>query len=108
VPMLIRLETERRNTLRELCDSNDVISRLVTSCLGELPPLHLARYIMPFDRTVFNTLQAACLLPDVERLIVKGSGTDDLGVLRPLRSLVLECQHNMHSYVTFNGRHERA
>jgi hypothetical protein len=101
--MVIRLETEYGSMLRELCDSNDVVTRLIASCVCDLPPLRLAQFIMPFGKTVFNKLQMAYLFLDVERLVVKAADAEDFGVLRQLQAFILECQSDVHVYVTFNG-----
>jgi hypothetical protein len=66
-------------------------------------PFRLLQYVDPYGDTVFNTVQMADLLTDVERaLSLSQEGPERRGLER-LRVLAERCRDEVHLYVWFVG-----
>ena len=105
VPMWIELRTERGETVRGLDDPSGGtfdaagdFDRVLTQTGG------LLRYVDPYGDTVFNTIQAADLVGEVEQIMTMPDLTriESRGLGR-LKVMAERCRDGVHLYIWFIG-----
>jgi hypothetical protein len=96
---------ERGETVRDLSDPSGGtfdaagdFDRLLTGADG------LMRYVDPYGATVFNRIQAADLLADIDQLAAKKNVTAlERRGLERLRMMTERCRDSVHLYLWFIG-----
>jgi hypothetical protein len=105
VPIRVELRTERGDAVRNLSDPSGGtfdaagdFDRLLGGTDG------LLRYVDPYGDTVFNGIQAADLVGEIERLATSDNVTDlERRGLDRLRVMAERCRDAVHLYIWFIG-----
>ena len=100
MPLSIVRETEGGADLQRVDDVEDVIIELIGRVGRER--LRLLGYVDPYGDTVFNQLQCADVLGDVEKLGEVAS-PHQRQLLAQVRELVQRCKREVHEYVKLYG-----
>ncbi len=100
--MVVVLQDERHQNISELvCDTEGAMAACLRSC-GDSQSCCL-RFIDPYGDTIFNPLQARVLLSEWDGLLMcfREHHAEDLW--QTLRSMVVSCSENPHTYLRFIG-----
>lgn len=100
MPTLIRIETETGGVVHEMDDPRDVLVGRAGKHEGEA--LALAHMIDPWGNTVFNELQIASLLRDIE-ILAAAATPEERDVLARIAEFAKRTLVEPHLYLKFYG-----
>ena len=89
----------------EISDMVVDTANAITQTIAKAAALHLccARFIDPYDDTVFNSLQALSMVDEWDMLHPLFTENECDAIWGDIRKLIAECANHPHTYLVFIG-----
>ena len=100
--MAVVLQDERHENISELVFDTEGVLEACLLTSGEAHSCCL-RFIDPYGDTIFNPLQARVLLSEWDGLLTCFRESHTVGLWQTLRTMMVACSENPHTYLRFIG-----
>ncbi len=99
--LTIVLQNEANEGLKSVCDSQNVLHRVLPSHDDE--SYQCLRFVDWYGDTIFNYLQMEPLLKDLKRVNAAVTSNEDRRLLSEIAGLAQKCRSERHLYLKFMG-----